>query len=88
MNYEFAKCVVGADIKAHGQVVLESKDPEYNYYFAEKVKGSDILAHRNVVIESYHIFWICQLDDYMDEEDVRCFNEINNKILSLSPSDK
>ena len=39
-----------ADVKAHGQVVLESKDIMWNRYFAD-IKGADAKAHLKVAAE-------------------------------------
>ena len=34
LSYFFADKIEGADIKAHEQVIIDSKDPKYNYDFA------------------------------------------------------
>ena len=51
LSYFLAK-IEGADVKAHGNVVIESKNLEWNYNFAKDVKGADVKAHGKVVIES------------------------------------
>ena len=38
----FALNIKGADVKAHGQVVIKSKDPKYNYVFAKKLADGDV----------------------------------------------
>ena len=38
----FALNIKGADVLAHGQVVIKSKDPKYNYVFAKKLADGDV----------------------------------------------
>ena len=33
LSYYFAKDIKKSNIKAHGKIILDSKDPEYNYLF-------------------------------------------------------
>ena len=64
----FARYVKGADVRALGQAIINSGDPEWNYYFAG-VKGADVKAHEQVVfkygnqIESE----LELLDNYLDD---------------------
>ena len=48
-NYFFARDVAGADPIAHGKVVLDSKDGEFNYLFGLEVYGCDHKAHINLL---------------------------------------
>ena len=50
-NYNFARDVEGADIKAHEEVVINSQDIYFNYLFAKKIEGADILAHLDAIKE-------------------------------------
>ena len=52
MNYEFARHVEGADVKAHGRVIINSGNLESNYKFARDVKGADVKAHGQAIINS------------------------------------
>jgi len=49
INYTCAKEIKGADILAHGQVVIDSKDCVINLSFA-RIKGSDTAKHLEVVL--------------------------------------
>ena len=57
LSYVFIKNIKGADVKAHGKVVIESKDPKWNYMFAKDVVGANVKAHEKVVIESKNPEW-------------------------------
>lgn len=48
----FSVNIKGADVKAHGQVIIDSEDLDYNYKFASDVKGADVRAHGKVIINS------------------------------------
>lgn len=52
LSYKFAKEIKGADVLAHGRVIIESNDLEYNYYFARDVKGANIKEHEKVILNS------------------------------------
>lgn len=52
LSYCFARDIEGADIKAHGQVVINSKDACLNYCFARDIEGADIKAHSEIIISS------------------------------------
>ena len=41
-SYNFAKDIKGADIKAHEQVILELKKPQYSCWFARNIPKADI----------------------------------------------
>ena len=51
LSYLFARDVVGADIKAHEKVVLDSNQPDLNIEFM-KIGGASINAHYNGVLKS------------------------------------
>ena len=57
LSYVFIKNIKGADVKAHGKVVIESKDPKWNYMFSKDVVGANVKAHEKVVIESKDPEW-------------------------------
>ena len=51
LSYYFSRNVSGADIKAHEQIILNLKDPEYCCLFTKDVSGADIKAHEQVILE-------------------------------------
>ncbi len=69
LYFWFAKNVKGADVKAHGQAIINSCNPEWNYKFARDIIGADVKAHEQVVfkygnqIESE----LESLDNYLDD---------------------
>ena len=48
----FCSYIIGADVLAHGKVVIDSGSARDNYLFAKNIKGANILAHEKVVIDS------------------------------------
>ena len=48
----FTVNIKGTDVKAHGQVIIDSDDLDYNYKFARDVKGANVRAHGQVIIDS------------------------------------
>ena len=48
----------------------------------------DILDHRIIIINSEEEYWINMYNDLMSEKNIQYFEDIDKKILSLSPSDK
>ena len=52
VNYGYVLSHPNCDVKAHGQVVLDSGYPWENYIFARDIKGADVKAHGKVVINS------------------------------------
>lgn len=57
-NKNYQTMVNMVDKKAHGKVIINSKDSELNYYFARDVIGADIEAHRDVVLKGSESRWI------------------------------
>ncbi|MBR9682045.1 MAG: hypothetical protein GOV00_04610 [Candidatus Altiarchaeota archaeon] len=55
LNYLIARDVKGADIKKHGDAIIESGHPNYNFVYAENIEGADILKHGEVVIKSKNL---------------------------------
>ena len=49
--------IKGADVKAHGQVIIDSEDLEENYEFATHVKGADVKAHGMVIANSGNLLY-------------------------------
>ena len=76
LSYWFAKNIYGADIKAHGMVVLDSKDPEWNFKFACLVKDADIKAHAQVVLDSKDLKWNCNFAEYVKDADINAHEQI------------
>lgn len=53
ISLAFCKHVRGANIKAHGKIIIDSSNAYVNYHFAkDNIKSADIDAHRKVVLES------------------------------------
>ena len=50
INKKCAKEIDGADVLAHGQVIIDSRIPLENLMFA-KIKGADIEAHLEIVLQ-------------------------------------
>ena len=44
--------IKGTDVNAHGQVIIDSKDLEYNYIFARDVKEADVEKSSQIIIDS------------------------------------
>ena len=56
--YDFARNIRGADIKAHEQVILELKDPQFSCYFVRYVPEANIEEHFKIVYNSGDKFWL------------------------------
>ena len=50
LSYEFAQ-IPGADVKAHGKIVIENGDIDLNYRFAQ-IPGADVQSHAAVIFNS------------------------------------
>ena len=46
LSYFFAKNIEGADVKAHGKIILDSKDLKFNFLFARDK------AHEQIILDS------------------------------------
>ena len=57
LYFWFAKNVKGADVKAHGQAIINSCNPEWNYKFARDIIGADVKAHEQAVIDKRDPEW-------------------------------
>ena len=57
LSYAFARWVVGADVKKHEQVILDSGNLEWNLKFAKDVEGADIKSHEKIIIDSRNPEW-------------------------------
>lgn len=57
LSIYFAGRISGANVRAHGQVIMDGKSEEYNAKFMQEVEGADIGAHvaafNNIKIRSY-----------------------------------
>lgn len=77
LNYRFASAVEGADIRAHGQVVINSRDPECNFLFAREFKNfADVKAHGQVVIDSKNPWWNFLFAWQIKEADINAHKQI------------
>ena len=62
-NYKFAKEVKGADVMAHGRVIIESKDSRFNDWFKKNFWDEyKILKENNHIDEVYNF-----IDDALDK---------------------
>lgn len=52
LSYYFAKEIEGSNKQAHGQVVIKSKDPEYNFLFACYIDKYDVTDYYLTVLAS------------------------------------
>lgn len=70
-NTTFASEVFGADVQAHGQVVIENGDSQDNYEFARlNLRGADILAHGKKIQEEGSAFWNVQYVKHIEGADI------------------
>ena len=76
VSYYFAKDVKGADIKAHGQVIIDSKNLNYNYRFARDVKGADIKAHGQVIIDSKNLNYNIRFAKDVKGADIKAHQQV------------
>ena len=64
-NYFFAKDVKGADVEAHGQVIIECEIPMWNEWFKEVLKDE---YKRNNFIDDTYNFIDNALDEMIEED--------------------
>ena len=69
--YNFAKNIPKADIKAHEQVILELKDPEYSCWFAEDIIGANIEEHFKLVYNSGDKYWFNYFIEHVNYKNTR-----------------
>ena len=50
-------------MKAHGQIVIDSKDPEYNYYFVSEIEGANFKGHIKVILDSGDTIFINDINE-------------------------
>ena len=65
-SYFFARDILNADIKAHEQVILELKKPEYSCWFARNIAKADIEEHFKVVFNSGNKEWFKYFIKYVN----------------------
>ena len=76
----FCNHVNGTNIRAHGKIIIDSKNPYVNYHFAhEHKKTADIESHRKVVLDSKNPFlnlrFIIDIIMVLDPNDIDKINE-------------
>ena len=87
-NYLFAKNIKGADILAHGNVVI--KDglkylcyvDEYNYLFARDIPGADVLSHGKVILKGKGAYY-----NYLFARDVKGADVLSHGKVILNDRD-
>lgn len=62
-NYYFVRDVKGADVMAHGRVIVESKDSRFNDWFKKDFGDEYKILKRNNLIDDAYNF----IDDALDE---------------------
>lgn len=78
-NYKFATDVKGADVMAHGRVIVESKDSRFNDWFKEDFEDEyKILKENNPIDDAYNF-----LDNALDEM-IKENNEENKSMQKRS----
>lgn len=78
-NYKFAKEVKGADVMAHGRVIIESKDSRVNDWFKKNFEDEyKILKENNLIDNAYNF-----IDDALDEM-IKENNEENKSMQKRS----
>ena len=78
-NYFFARDVKGADVMAHGRVIIESKDSRVNDWFKEDFEDEyKILKENNHIDEVYNF-----IDDALDKM-IKENNEENKSMQKRS----
>ena len=75
LSYFFAKNIEGADVKAHGNVIIGSKDLEYNYYFAV-LPGADVKAHEQIIIDSKNLKFNLDFAKNVEGADVKAHGKV------------
>ena len=50
-NFQFAKNVKGADVKAHGRIIITKGTSENNLEFAREIEGADVASHEKIVLQ-------------------------------------
>ena len=68
--------IKGADIKAHEQVILESKALNYSYLFAKDIKDADIKAHSELILDSKNLEYNYLFAKDINKSDVRLHTQI------------
>ena len=69
--YEFARNIPGVNIKAHEQVILELKDPEYCYLFAKNISEANIEEHFKVIFNSKDKLWLDAFIKYVNYKNTK-----------------
>ena len=78
-NYYFARDVKGADVMAHGRVIIESKDSRVNDWFKEDFEDEyKILKENNFINKAYNF-----IDNALDEM-IKENNEENKSMQKRS----
>mgnify|MGYP007077162371 FL=1 len=78
-NYYFARDVKGADVMAHGRVIIESKDSRVNDWFKKNFEDEyKILKENNLIDNAYNF-----IDDALDEM-IKENNEENKSMQKRS----
>lgn len=88
LSFWFAQNIKGANIKAHGQVIIDSKDLAYNYEFAvhqyrfldnntiEHINDIDVKAHGQVIIDSKDLFYNYEFAKNVKGADIKSHGQI------------
>lgn len=86
----------GADVKARGQVIIDSKDLDYNYKFARDVTGADVIAHGQVIMDSKDLDYNLVFARAVKGADIKAHGKIilasgdvdyNSKFMKIRRSD-
>ena len=76
LSYWFALNINGANVRAHGRVIINSRDPEWNYKFAKNVKESDINTHEQIIIKNGDPCYNYMFARYIEGSNVRAHEQV------------
>ena len=76
LSYWFVLNINGANVRAHGRVIINSGDPELNYIFVRDVKGADVRAHGQAIINSGDPKWNYLFAEGVKGADVKAYEQV------------
>ena len=74
----FAAHIDDADIKKHGQVIIENGDVKNNFIFSVDNEDADIEAHSKIIIESGNPEYNYLFAETFDEIDLKAHEKVVN----------
>ena len=71
------------NIKEHEQVVIDSRNPEYNFKFAKHIENADIDSHAKIILESNDDEYIKKYSKHIKNINPNNLEQAKKLILSL-----